>query len=323
MLLVLTALAVTACFAPVVRRVMLHQGVVDVPNHRSSHTVPTPRGAGWACVAGVLAVALVARVRGDGLPWLAVAAAVVMAMVGFVDDRRDVPALARLAAQVLVGAVYGWTLGGPLLAVVGAIVFPAAVNVVNFMDGINGITALTMAVWGLTALAVGLTHDIAGLTFLGAASAGSSLGFLPWNAPVARLFLGDVGSYLFGGLAAGGILIGWHEGAPLALLLAPLSIYLADTATTIIVRARRREPLLHAHRSHTYQRLVAAPCSWPHLAISLYAAGLAAAVTAAWAVLPFWPAVLATLAVLALYISSPALEHGRRRAAGSPIEAPR
>jgi UDP-N-acetylmuramyl pentapeptide phosphotransferase/UDP-N-acetylglucosamine-1-phosphate transferase len=315
-LLVFVGLAVTAGLAPLVRKVMLHQGVVDVPNHRSSHSVPTPRGGGWACVVGAAAVGLAAQLRGDDIPWLALAAAVVMALVGFLDDRSDLPALARLAGQAVVGAAFGWTVGGFVAAVVGAVVFPAVVNVVNFMDGINGITALTMAVWGVTALVVGRTHDVTGLTILGAVSAGAALGFLPWNAPVARLFLGDVGSYLFGALAAAGILVGWHQEAPVVVLVAPLSIYLADTASTIVARARRREPLLHAHRSHTYQRLVAAPSEWQHITVAAYAAGLAGAATVACA-LNFALGIAVTIVGMTAYLFTPhVLAHraGRRLA---------
>ena len=307
MLLVFVGLAVTAALAPVVRRIMLQQGVVDVPNHRSSHSVPTPRGGGWACLVGAAAVALVVQLRGDDLPWLALAAALVMALVGFVDDRRDLPALVRLVAQALVGGAFGWTLGGLLMALVGAIAFPAVVNVVNFMDGINGITSVTMALWGVTTLVVGQTRDITGLTFLGAVSAGVALGFLPWNAPVARLFLGDVGSYLFGSLAAAGLLIAWANAAEVSLVVAaPLSIYALDTGCALVRRAARGEKLIESHREHVYQVLVHQH-GLSHTAVSSIVATMAGIATLGWALL-VWPAALALTGVLAAtYLLLPSL----------------
>jgi UDP-N-acetylmuramyl pentapeptide phosphotransferase/UDP-N-acetylglucosamine-1-phosphate transferase len=318
------ACVVTALAAPAVRWLMLHHGVVDVPNHRSSHTLPTPRGGGWACVAGVVVALAVGVLRDTTVPVMAAVAPLALALVGFADDRRSLSPVIRLASQLVIGAAVGAALGGPVAAVVGALLFPGVVNVVNFMDGINGISAITMAVWGGTALAVGLHWHAPSLWVIGAVTAGAALGFLPWNAPVARLFLGDIGSYLFGALAATGMLIGWHHGAPVAVLVAPLAVYLADTATTLIARTRRREPLLEAHRSHVYQGLVSGPSRLPHLAVSLYAGGLAAAATLAWAYLPMWVAGLATLAVVGLYLSSPVLLNGRQFGSpGSAAGAPR
>ncbi|QGN57946.1 glycosyl transferase [Nostocoides sp. HKS02] len=276
-----TSLIVTLAFSPVIRAAMLRHGVIDVPNHRSSHSLPTPRGGGWACVAGVLAAAGVAAWRHTDVPLAALAAALVLALVGFADDRSDLSAGARLTAQILAGLAVGGVTGGIAVALVGAVLYPTAVNVVNFMDGINGITALTMAVWGVTAIAVGVTDHVPGVWVIGAATAGAALGFLPWNAPRARLFLGDVGSYLFGALVAGGILLGWHGGARVSVLAAPLCFYVADTFVTLAQRATRREPLLSAHRDHVYQRMVRV-VGLSHTVTALSVACASALVTAAW-----------------------------------------
>jgi UDP-N-acetylmuramyl pentapeptide phosphotransferase/UDP-N-acetylglucosamine-1-phosphate transferase len=299
------ALLVTAGLAPLVRSLMLRQGIIDVPNHRSSHSVPTPRGGGWACILGLLVASVVSAVRDVAVPWWVLAAALVLGVVGFLDDRRSLPAWIRLAAQVSTGALVGTSVSGLLGALVGAILYPAVVNVVNFMDGINGITAMTIGFWGATAFVVGRNHHLSALSLVGGITAGVALGFLPWNAPVARLFLGDVGSYLLGALVAGGTLVGWHGHAPVLILLAPLSVYLVDTAATLVARARRREALLEAHRSHVYQRLTSGPRRLPHVVIATYAAVMSATVTMAWAFLPAGAATAVSIAALGLYCASP------------------
>lgn len=314
------SLIVTTGMAPVVRTWMLRSGVLDLPNHRSSHSIAVPRGGGLACLAGLVAATCVVTIRGAEVPWVAVSACVALSLLGFADDRFQLPPLPRLLAQVGAGAAVGWSLGGVGWMMLGALATAAVVNVVNFMDGINGITSLTMALWGVVAFLVGRDEHISSLTFLGAVTAGIALGFLPWNAPMARLFLGDAGSYLFGALAACGLLVGLHEGAPWVLLLGPLSIYLVDAGMTILARARRGERLLEAHRSHVYQRLTTGPRALPHLLVAAYAAGLAGVVTLAWAALPPWAALVATIGVMALYVGSPAALRRHHHAADSRHE---
>ncbi|WP_457253541.1 hypothetical protein [Pedococcus sp. P5_B7] len=300
------SLLVTTGLAPVVRAGMVRSGVLDRPNHRSSHTVVVARGGGLACLAGLVVATSVATIRGHEVPWVAVTASVALSLLGFADDRVQLPPLPRLLAQVGAGGAVGWSLGGVVWMLVGAFVTAAVVNVVNFMDGINGITSTTMTVWGVVAWLVGRDQGIASLAFLGAVTAGLALGFLPWNAPTARLFLGDAGSYLFGALVASGVLIGLHDGARGALLVAPLSLYLVDEATTMVSRVRRGERLLEAHRSHVYQRLTSGPGGLPHAVVAAYAAGLATLVTAGW-VVGTATGVAATVLACAAYLCSPRL----------------
>jgi UDP-N-acetylmuramyl pentapeptide phosphotransferase/UDP-N-acetylglucosamine-1-phosphate transferase len=140
---------------------------------------------------------------------------------------------------------------------------------------------------------------------IGAVTAGSTTAFLPWNAPVARLFLGDVGSYLLGAMVGIGIVIGVHQTPSAAVLLAPLSIHLADTRTVRLRRALRGEPLMIAHRQHVYQRLVS-EAGMSHSSVAGVTVVLALVVTLAW--VPGSPllGVPVTLAVLAAYLASPA-----------------
>jgi UDP-N-acetylmuramyl pentapeptide phosphotransferase/UDP-N-acetylglucosamine-1-phosphate transferase len=279
---------------------------MDVPNVRSSHKVPVPRGGGLACVAGIAAALIVTRAQGRAAPWLLLIVVAVLSIAGFADDRGSLPAGFRLATQVAAGASMGAVVGGGGWIALGAIVVPSVANSVNFMDGINGITSLTMGVWGVTALLVGNARAIPPLSVIGALVVGSALGFLPWNAPKARMFLGDTGSYLFGAMAAAGLLLGWSKGAPVVLLAAPLFLYLLDTGIVLAKRALRGAPLFEAHREHTYQRLTAAS-GLPHIAVALGAAILSAVITVSWTVQSAAVSLAATALGCGLYLFSPSI----------------
>lgn len=287
-----------------VRPAMLRLGVLDVPNHRSSHVVATVRGGGVACVIGVAVGASVIVWENGSLPLGCLLAAAALALVGFTDDVRGLPALPRLLAQATIGLALGVTVGGIWLGLAGALLFPLVVNVVNFMDGINGISGAVMATWSATALLAGASIGSPGLSALGCLGLGSALGFLPWNVPVARFFLGDVGSYFFGGLVAGGILLGTSSGSSFLLLMAPLGIYLGDVMWTLLTRARKREPLLEAHRDHAYQRLVSVT-GLGHAGVATLVACASALIAAAWYVLAPAAAAVLTLVVVTGFLSLP------------------
>ena len=285
---------------------MLRQGVVDVPNHRSSHSVPTPRGGGLACLTGVAVALVVAQLLSHRVPWVLIGGAVVLAAVGFADDHGGLSAIPRLATQVAVGAVMGHSVGGGWWFLVAMLVVPVSVNGINFMDGINGITSLNIGAWGLTALVVGSSNSLVGLQVIGAVTAGAALGFLPWNAPNAKLFLGDVGSYLLGGLVAAGILLGAAQGAPIPLLLAPLLLYVVDTGTVLVKRFTRGDALFEAHREHVYQRLVS-NAGLPHIVVSLAVALLSAVITLSWTVHTMLVPLATTAIVCGAYLLAPKL----------------
>lgn len=247
------ALAVTMAVAPWVRRHLLRQGVVDVPNHRSSHVNLVPRGGGLACLAGVAGglATLDSGSRPAPRTMLGIGA---IALVGLADDRLGhVRPTTRLAVQCVAGGAFAATkFVSPLTAVGTA----GVVNVVNFMDGINGITGTTAFVWGTNAWMLGRHFDSGELQALGAVTAGAGLGFLPFNVPEAQLFLGDVGSYLFGGTMAAGIAHTTQRPALMWLVIAPLLPYGLDAAQAVLRRSQQGAPLTEAHREHAYQRLV-------------------------------------------------------------------
>ena len=133
-----------------------------------------------------------------------------------------------------------------MLAVVGF------VNAFNFMDGIDGISALNavvMVLW-LAMNSYDVDNELSVLCLVVAAAV---VGFAPFNLPRARLFLGDVGSYGLGVALSGCAVLAWAGGVPTTVVLAPFVIYLADTSTTLVRRALRRESVTTAHREHVYQ----------------------------------------------------------------------
>ena len=230
----------------------LKQHVLARPNARSSHTVPTPQGGGIVVVVTtVLAVAATAAVYPTtvgnhiDLVWV-LAATVVLAAVGAVDDFRTIAAAPRLVVQILaVGAVIAtlpaemrivpalpwWIERGLLL--VGGVWF---VNLVNFMDGIDWITVAEVvpvtAGLGLLGATGALPREA---TLVAFALCGATIGFAPLNRPVARLFLGDVGSLPIGLLLAWLLILLAGNGHLAAALLLPL-YYLADATITLLRR---------------------------------------------------------------------------------------
>jgi UDP-GlcNAc:undecaprenyl-phosphate/decaprenyl-phosphate GlcNAc-1-phosphate transferase len=250
--------------------------LIDVPNHRSLHSSPIPRGGGIAVLAAtVLAVAFVGEWN---RPITAlVVGGVVLGGTGFADDRWTLSALPRLGVQIMTPVAVGILIADratPWL-VVAAVVVAGYVNAFNFMDGINGISGSQAAIaGGLLAL---VANDVGAdsLAIAGWAVCGASVGFLPFNAIRTRIFLGDVGSYFLGFWLAGLALLVVDAGAPVMVVVGPFLLYLLDTSTVLVRRARRRERLTEPHREHAYQRLVQA--GWSHPVV----AGLCAAVSAA------------------------------------------
>lgn len=300
----LASFAATLLMLPAVMKFLRWRNIVDTPNERSSHTKPVHRGGGLACLVGVAAGFGTAHLHGDyAVRWALVAIAIVLALVGLADDIGTLPAVPRLVAQLTAGGVSGWVVVHDIRwLLLGALVVTASVNVVNFMDGINGITGLTVAVWGVTAMMLAQSHGEP-LFVIGAVTSAAALGFLPANLPTARLFLGDVGSYLLGGLIGIGILVGWHEGVAPITLVAPMAIYLADTGWTLTRRAIQRKPLLSAHREHVYQRLVS-EAGLSHVVVASYATAFGATTALVWSTGVLALAVVVTVALILVYLSS-------------------
>lgn len=302
----------TAAAAPAVQLWLRHRQSIDHPNARSSHTVPTLRGGGLACAIGLATGASTVRSATGGVSSSWIVASAALGIVGRVDDLVELSPLSRLGAQVAAGAMVGARSGGVLSAIFGAVTVPAVVNAFNFMDGINGISGGTAAAWGLC-----LASDDSLPTSSraqGAVAAGMGLGFLPYNVPKATMFLGDVGSYLFGaGMAVTVIESAFRDGRPYfkgaVRASAPLMPYLADTGSTIVFRFLRGESITEAHRGHAYQRLTSTT-GWPHWIVS----GLVSMCALTCGVLVRYRAgTVATVPLITLYLTSPYLACFARR----------
>ena len=267
LLAVAAAVFAASCLGTRVLIALLRRGaVLDQPNERSSHVVPTPRGGGIAVV-GVTLAAWLALWDIHQLPPATVIVILgggALAVVSWLDDLRGLSPGVRLLVQFAAvvagmwvlphGAVFqGWLPPG-LDAIAAVLLWVWFVNLFNFMDGIDGIAASEAAMIGIGIVAV---VGAANFAFAAPAAvlAAAALGFLVWNWAPARIFLGDVGSipfgYLLGFLLYGLALRGeW----PAALIL-PL-YFLGDATLTLLLRLARGARVWEAHREHFYQRAV-------------------------------------------------------------------
>lgn len=304
-------------------RYTLRRGIVDVPNARSSHVVATPRGGGLAIVVVFLAFIILLALRGIISGEVAAAicgGGLLVAGVGWLDDQHGLPAALRAVAQALAASWALYWLGGlpslnlgvtrlPLgsvgfvLGVVGIVWF---VNLYNFMDGIDGLAgteAITVA--GTAALLIGGTRvgllpnpgmteaapGAASIALVSSLLVPASAGFLVWNWPPARIFMGDVGSgflgFTFGVLAVASE----NSGAlPLLVWVLLLGVFVVDATATLLRRIWRRERWTEAHRTHAYQLAVQA--GHTHKQVTLAVLGVNIMLGAAATVACVWPCAL-------------------------------
>lgn len=259
-LLLVAAVAFAA--AEAWRRLALRRGVLDVPGHRSSHTIATPRGAGVGIAAGT-GLSLLLWGPSDAVRDAVLLGGFVVGTVGLVDDLRPLPASWKFAGQIVAALPVAFALPlsadglpfelpPPLASAASVAVVLLFVNAWNFMDGIDGIAAAAaMAVCAAMLLATpGAGTTLAGGVALGLLAA--CAGFLPLNLPKARAFMGDCGSHVLGfGLA---VLVLSAPSPPDALVvLAASAAFLVDVLGTLALRARDGERLASAHRRHLYQ----------------------------------------------------------------------
>jgi UDP-N-acetylmuramyl pentapeptide phosphotransferase/UDP-N-acetylglucosamine-1-phosphate transferase len=253
----------------VLLRPLLARHALANPNVRSSHAIPTPQGGGIAVVAATLIVAGAATwflpVTVEPLRLAMIFAAVAgLAVIGFIDDMRPLEAIPRLVLQAVAVAVviYAIPVETRVVPVVPwwldrAIVLVGGVwliNAVNFMDGIDWMTVVEIVPVTAALALFGLLGELpADATMVALALCGAMIGFAPFNRPVAKLFLGDVGSLPIGLLLTWLLVLLAGQGNLAAALLLPL-YYLADATVTLLRRLANGEPVTQAHRSHFYQR---------------------------------------------------------------------
>jgi len=270
-----------------VRRYALKHSVMDEPNDRSSHSTPTPTGGGlsislcflagiillavWAVIPVNIAVAL----GGGGL---------LVSFIGWIDDHRNTSAIwraifyliAAVWALIWIDGFYSIDLGvydlhmpyiGNLLAVLGIAWLTNLYNFMDGTDGIAGIQAISTAFLSGMLFWMSAQQGIALICFILMAA---STGFLVWNWPPAKIFMGDVGSCLIGFTFGVLALIGEKTGSvPILIWMIMLAVFICDATLTLLRRIVRRERWYSAHRSHAYQRFIQLGASHKKLALSV------------------------------------------------------
>jgi UDP-N-acetylmuramyl pentapeptide phosphotransferase/UDP-N-acetylglucosamine-1-phosphate transferase len=299
----LLALLIAWCTVYGLLRSRIAARLLDRPNERSLHETPVPRLGGLGVDLGIVVTAAV-----FGLPlrvW--VVPFVLLIALSLLDDWKSMPAAARLLGHLVAAAIFVVT-ALPEFSYIGMAITVIAVawmsNLYNFMDGSDGLAGgMALFGFGFYGVAAAWAGD-APFALLCLSVAGAALGFLFFNFPPARIFMGDCGSVPLGFLAAALGIVGWHNHYwPAWFPALVFSPFVVDASVTLARRALRGEKVWLAHRSHYYQRLVQA--GWGHLNTGLmeYALMIAcglAALAGREAALPTQIAVLAGAAAVYL-----------------------
>ena len=311
-----------------VRRWSVRREILDVPNERSSHTEPTPRGGGIVIVAVALTGYVIAtNVANVPVSYGYIAGAVMISLISWLDDLISIPFWMRLAVHIAGSALLLADVGYwheafipsadilvPLGSTIGAVVTMCwlvwLINSYNFMDGIDGIAGIQAVVaagaWAFLAAWLGLdgTYLFAGVL------ACASIGFLIHNWAPAKIFMGDVGSAFLGFTLAAIPLLARTEGPEHQLVMPAAAIlfvwyFIFDSVLTFVRRLLGRQRVWQAHREHLYQRMVIS--GYGHARVALIY-GTSAAVLSATVILAIiFSGIFPVLAVLSLLIPTLAL----------------
>jgi Fuc2NAc and GlcNAc transferase len=269
------SMVAAAALTRYIRSQALAFGILDVPNQRSSHVTPTPRGGGIAIVivasAWLIGIWSMKLIPGAIVTAL-LASGSLIAAIGWLDDRHSVPASWRLFVHLLAASILVWSLTPfaqhldfmegwqfPLGIVLCIIAITWMLNLYNFMDGIDGLAGVeAVTVAGSAAVLIYSTYPLSGFAMACSVTASAALGFLWWNWPKARIFMGDGGSgwlgFYFGALALCSSILNILS---LWAWLILLGVFIVDATLTLFRRmfSFSGEPFSQAHDSHAYQRL--------------------------------------------------------------------
>lgn len=335
--LALATAVISAALTYAAARVARSRGLMDIPNDRSSHRIPTPRGGGIAVVisATIAFVVLFEQGRIGGHLLLALLGGTMVAGVGHLDDRREVPASVRLVVHV-VAAVWAlaWLGGLPALRlgdhlvslgalghVLGVLVIVWTLNLFNFMDGIDGIAGAEALFISWSAALLQLLTGGPDASAMAAVPFGAACaGFLVWNWQPARIFLGDIGSGFLGYVIAV-LAIAGGDARPVGfwtwLILG--GVFFADATVTLVRRLLRGERVHQPHRSHAYQWLARRWSSHARTVMAVMAVNMLWLLPCAWLATRSpgyspWVAAIALPPVAALAVSAGAgrAEHRKR-----------
>jgi len=265
---VVTAAVTSWAGTGVVLSNLRRRSILDHPNARSSHTTPTPHGSGLAVVTVILVgwvSAAVAFPDVSDVVMVIAACCLPIAVISRLDDLKGVAPVWRLMVQAacigaalvlapLPGPIFQGLLPGTVDTAAAAILWIWFVNLFNFMDGIDAIAGTEAASLGIGLVVVaGVAGGATGTAVPAAIVIGAAAGFLWWNRPPARIFLGDVGSVPLGFLLGWLLLDAAARGEWAAALILPL-YYLADATWTLLRRLLRGAKVWEAHREHFYQQ---------------------------------------------------------------------
>lgn len=300
------AAAVTCAFTPLMRKLALRTGALDRPNARKLHQHPLPTWGGLAIIVGFLAAAYAAGAHRQIPPRpLAsiLAGALLVALVGFVDDRRELPAKFKLALQIV--SVIPLLLAGVTISALShpfvrgqALFLPAwlsavltilwvvgVTNAINLIDGLDGLAAGVAAISCVALAFIALVWGQFAVALLCAAIAGAAVGFLPWNWHPASILMGDTGAYFLGYLIAAVTIQGAFKMAAAIAILVPLlvlAVPLLDTAISPLRRYLTGRSPFAADREHLHHRLMALGLSVPRVVILTYAVTAVCSAIAIW-----------------------------------------
>lgn len=292
--------------------------MLDIPNVRSSHTVPTPRGGGLA----IVIVLMLSGMASLFLPQAPIQSLVCLllavlafAVLGWQDDKHDLPASIRFLIQLLIAAFSStwllWGIAGFSLTIGAIAILLLCVlwivwmaNLYNFMDGIDGISAVETIILGTVTSYWFALSGVISIAIICIAVAGAALGFLRWNWSPAKIFMGDVGSLALGAFFAIIAVIGTAGlGLPFAAFLILYAVYLADSGITLLHRMIKKEKWWQAHRSHFYQRAVQSGFSHAQVSLAVMMMNMILALLASLLIfdaIDTYTAVILTMAMLTL-----------------------
>ena len=256
---------ISVIFTGLIRLYVIHKNMFDIPNNRSSHDEPTPRGGGvsivllftcstiWLYLQNLISLSLFYALNGG----------FIIAIIGWLDDIFIIHPLWRGVVHILVAIWAVYWIGG-LANFPFSIGYPLAmisiiwcINLYNFMDGIDGLAATEGLCMSIVVAFILSLYGFSNMSLLCLLLAASIAGFLVWNWPPAKIFMGDVGSgylgYVFAVLALS--TANTHL-LPLTFWMTISALFLCDATWTVLFRLWRGERLYEAHREHAYQRLV-------------------------------------------------------------------
>lgn len=307
------ALAVcSAVLTKKILRVLTHRAILDHPNERSSHTMPTPRGGGIAIVIlAVITWGITYYQDHPPLLYLPIIGTLILAAVSFADDLKPLSARFRFMMQILavalslpwimsMGSISQGLLPSSVENVLIALAWLGFINFFNFMDGIDGITGVeTIGIGGGLVLLYLVMQIPVSHPYLGLSLAAGATGFLWFNWHPAKIFLGDVGSVTLGYLLGGLLLQTAAAGFWAPAIILPL-YYLTDAGITLTKRALRGEKIWQAHREHFYQFAIQQGKTHSHVSLAVALCNLVLIALAMVAVATPYLALIGAIAVVSV-----------------------